>query len=86
MLALEVTEGVLVDRMADTIDRMAQLAALGLRFSIDEFGTGYASLAHLRQMPLYEQKIDGSSSSIRPRMQAAWRWCRPSWPWPATWG
>ena len=60
MLVLEVTEGVLVDRMADTIDRMAQLAALGLRFSIDDFGTGYSSLAYLRQMPLYELKIDRS--------------------------
>ena len=60
MLILEVTEGVLIDRMADTIDRMAQLAALGLRFSIDDFGTGYSSLAYLRQMPLYELKIDRS--------------------------
>ena len=60
MLVLEVTEGVLVDRMADTIDRMTQLAALGLRFSIDDFGTGYSSLAYLRQMPLYELKIDRS--------------------------
>ena len=60
VLVLEVTEGVLVDRMADTIDRMAQLAALGLRFSIDDFGTGYSSLAYLRQMPLYELKIDRS--------------------------
>ena len=60
MLILEVTEGVLIDKMADTIDRMAQLAALGLRFSIDDFGTGYSSLAYLRQMPLYELKIDRS--------------------------
>jgi diguanylate cyclase (GGDEF)-like protein len=60
MLILEVTEGVLIDKMEDTIDRMAQLAALGLRFSIDDFGTGYSSLAYLRQMPLYELKIDRS--------------------------
>jgi diguanylate cyclase (GGDEF)-like protein len=60
MLILEVTEGVLIDKMEDTIDRMAQLAALGLRFSIDDFGTGYSSLAYLRQMPLHELKIDRS--------------------------
>jgi EAL domain-containing protein (putative c-di-GMP-specific phosphodiesterase class I) len=32
----------------------------GIRFSIDDFGTGHANLAWLRQMPLYERKIDKS--------------------------
>ncbi|WP_332854984.1 putative bifunctional diguanylate cyclase/phosphodiesterase [Duganella sp. S19_KUP01_CR8] len=60
MLVLEVTEGLLIDKMDQTIDRMHQLAALGLRFSIDDFGTGYSSLAYLKKMPLYELKIDRS--------------------------
>nr|WP_229224775.1 EAL domain-containing protein [Duganella violaceicalia] len=60
MLVLEVTEGLLIDKLDQTIERMHQLAALGLRFSIDDFGTGYSSLAYLKKMPLYELKIDRS--------------------------
>ena len=57
-LILEVTEGLLIDKLDDTVERMRQLAELGLRFSIDDFGTGYSSLAYLKKMPLYELKID----------------------------
>ena len=57
-LILEVTEGLLIEKFDETVERMHQLAAMGLRFSIDDFGTGYSSLAYLRKMPLYELKID----------------------------
>jgi diguanylate cyclase (GGDEF)-like protein/PAS domain S-box-containing protein len=60
LLILEVTEGLLIDKFDETVERMRELAALGLRFSIDDFGTGYSSLAYLRRMPLYELKIDRS--------------------------
>ena len=60
LLVLEVTEGLLVEKLDDTIARMRELASLGVRFSIDDFGTGYSSLAYLRKMPLYELKIDRS--------------------------
>jgi diguanylate cyclase (GGDEF)-like protein/PAS domain S-box-containing protein len=60
LLILEVTEGLLIDKLDDTIARMHQLSAMGLRFSIDDFGTGYSSLAYLKKMPLYELKIDRS--------------------------
>lgn len=59
-LILEVTEGLLVENVDETVARMQQLAQLGIRFSIDDFGTGYSNLAYLRQMPLYELKIDKS--------------------------
>jgi diguanylate cyclase (GGDEF)-like protein/PAS domain S-box-containing protein len=59
-LIFEVTEGLLIDGLDDTIDRMHELALLGIRLSIDDFGTGYSSLAYLRRMPLYELKIDKS--------------------------
>jgi len=59
-LILEVTEGLLIDKLEDTIARMAQLHALGIRFSVDAVGTGYSSLAYLKKMPLYELKIDRS--------------------------
>jgi diguanylate cyclase (GGDEF)-like protein/PAS domain S-box-containing protein len=57
-LIFEVTEGLLVDDIDDTVSRMQELAQLGIRFSIDDFGTGYSNLAYLRKMPLYELKID----------------------------
>jgi len=59
-LIFEVTEGLLVDDLCDTIARMHELAQLGIRFSIDDFGTGYSNLAYLKKMPLYELKIDKS--------------------------
>ncbi|MET0856032.1 MAG: EAL domain-containing protein [Telluria sp.] len=59
-LIFEVTEGLLIENMDETINRMRQLSALGIRLSIDDFGTGYSSLAYLKRMPLYEIKIDRS--------------------------
>jgi len=60
LLILEVTEGLLVEKLDEIVARMNELAALGVRFSIDDFGTGYSSLAYLKRMPLYELKIDRS--------------------------
>ena len=59
-LIFEVTEGLLIENLDDTIERMHELALLGIRFSIDDFGTGYSNLAYLKRMPLYELKIDRS--------------------------
>jgi diguanylate cyclase (GGDEF)-like protein/PAS domain S-box-containing protein len=57
-LVFEVTEGILIEDIQAAIDRMSELAALGIRFSIDDFGTGYSSLSYLKRLPLYELKID----------------------------
>jgi diguanylate cyclase (GGDEF)-like protein/PAS domain S-box-containing protein len=59
-LIFEVTEGLLVDDLEQTVARMHELAGMGIRFSIDDFGTGYSNLAYLTKMPLYELKIDKS--------------------------
>ncbi|MFC5512057.1 EAL domain-containing protein [Massilia jejuensis] len=59
-LIFEVTESLLIDNLDEAIERMNELAALGIRFSIDDFGTGYSSLAYLKRLPLHELKIDKS--------------------------
>lgn len=56
-IILELTEGVLIDNIAETARRMQRLADMGFRFSIDDFGTGYSGLAYLQRLPLYELKI-----------------------------
>jgi len=72
-LMIEVTEGVVIDDIEDTIEKMKALKKLGVRFSIDDFGTGYSSLAYLKQLPLDQLKIndkfvrdisDGTSDAI----------------------
>lgn len=60
LLGLELTEGVVIDNLADTVDKMASLKALGVKISIDDFGTGYSSLSYLKRLPLNILKIDKS--------------------------
>ncbi|RTL53438.1 MAG: EAL domain-containing protein, partial [Rhodocyclaceae bacterium] len=57
-LTLEVTEGLVIDDIHETISRMVELETLGVHFSIDDFGTGYSSLAYLKRLPVRELKID----------------------------
>ena len=59
-LILEITEGLLIENLDDTIARMLEIVSLGIRFSIDDFGTGYSSLSYLKRLPLFELKIDKS--------------------------
>ena len=59
-LKLELTESLVLDNVADTIEKMQQLKAIGVSFSMDDFGTGYSSLAYLTQLPLDQLKIDRS--------------------------
>jgi diguanylate cyclase (GGDEF)-like protein/PAS domain S-box-containing protein len=57
-LVLEITEGIIIENIQDTIYKMLSLKETGLSFSIDDFGVGYSSLSYLRQLPLDELKID----------------------------
>lgn len=60
LLGLELTEGMVIDNVIDTIEKMQALKQFGIELSIDDFGTGYSSLAYLQQMPLDILKIDQS--------------------------
>ncbi|MEM9398480.1 MAG: EAL domain-containing protein, partial [Pseudomonadota bacterium] len=59
-IELEVTEGLLIADVEDTVSKMQVLRAHGVRFSIDDFGTGYSSLSYLKSLPLDTLKIDQS--------------------------
>jgi diguanylate cyclase (GGDEF)-like protein len=57
-LVIEVTESSLITSTTMAADVLAGLSALGVRVSIDDFGTGFSSLSHLRRLPVDEIKID----------------------------
>jgi EAL domain-containing protein (putative c-di-GMP-specific phosphodiesterase class I) len=57
---LEITESMLAKNFADTIDKLHQLKALGVKIAVDDFGKGYSSLHRLLLVPLDRIKIDKS--------------------------
>lgn len=59
-LELELTETLMVLNMEELQHKMKLLVDSGLRFSLDDFGTGFSSLSLLRQLPLHTLKIDRS--------------------------
>jgi diguanylate cyclase (GGDEF)-like protein len=59
-LRLELTESMFVESFDEIIAKMTTLKAYGLRFSIDDFGTGFSSLSYLKRLPIDELKIDRS--------------------------
>ncbi len=59
VLVLEVTEGVLLNTDS-AVQRLHELAALGVQIAIDDFGTGYTSISYLQQLPVRILKIDRS--------------------------
>lgn len=56
-LTLELTESVMLENMQDSIEKIKALGNLGIRFSIDDFGTGHSSLAYLSTLPISQLKI-----------------------------
>ena len=60
LLKLELTESLVIDDMEDSISKMSELRANGVRFSMDDFGTGQSSLSYLTRLPLSQLKIDQS--------------------------
>ena len=57
-LTLEITETAPVREPALALEILERLRRIGVRLSIDDFGTGHSSLALLRQLPVNELKID----------------------------
>jgi len=57
-LKLELTESVMLEDLASTVEKMHALKALGIGLAMDDFGIGYSSLSYLKQLPLDQLKID----------------------------
>jgi diguanylate cyclase (GGDEF)-like protein len=74
-LQLEITESDSVDQDHRNHASLLELAGLGVRLAIDDFGSGYSNLGYLQAMPLHELKIDarflsglGESKSLLPTL------------------
>lgn len=60
LLELEITEGILMQRLDSTMEILNTLKCKGVRLSVDDFGTGYLSLSYLKRFPIDTLKIDRS--------------------------
>ncbi|MEO8858007.1 MAG: EAL domain-containing protein [Burkholderiaceae bacterium] len=57
-VTIEITESTLLHDLDDLAHKMRELTDIGFHFSLDDFGSGYASLGHMKRLPLHELKID----------------------------
>lgn len=59
-LHLEITETALLQIGPEVRGAIQTLAAAGVRWLVDDFGVGYSSISHLRDLPIHGIKLDGS--------------------------
>lgn len=57
-LEIEISEGVINKNIGDCIDVMRRIRDLGVKISVDDFGTGYCSIRYLQALPIDRIKID----------------------------
>ncbi len=60
LLELEITESAMMADPALALKTLEQIHELGITLSVDDFGTGFSSLAYLKQLPVDKLKIDKS--------------------------
>ncbi len=60
LLEVELTEGMLMSGVGDSVRQISEMARLGVMLSVDDFGTGYSCLSYLHQLPIHTLKIDRS--------------------------
>jgi diguanylate cyclase (GGDEF)-like protein len=58
LVCLEITESSFMENPQRALHTLGRLRALGIRLSIDDFGTGFSSLAYLRKLRVHEIKVD----------------------------
>ncbi len=57
-ITMEITEDVALEDLEQTIITITKLKERGIRFSLDNFGTGYSSMNYLKRLPIDNLKID----------------------------
>ena len=60
LLELEVTESLFIEKPEQVIEAMSRLKEMEVRFALDDYGTGYSVLSHLKRLPLDVLKLDQS--------------------------
>ncbi|MEO0329936.1 MAG: EAL domain-containing protein [Pseudomonadota bacterium] len=69
-LQIEVTESVMLENVEDAANTLSRIAELGVKISLDDFGTGFSNLSYLHKLPFDKIKIDRSfiqDGIIEPR-------------------
>jgi len=59
-LEFELTETAIMSNYQQTYEGMMALSQLGVTFSLDDFGTGFSSFAHIQRLPISALKVDRS--------------------------
>ncbi|HXY05640.1 MAG TPA: EAL domain-containing protein [Burkholderiaceae bacterium] len=59
-LEIEITETGLIECLDTSRENLLRLRSAGIKAALDDFGVGYSSLAHLRDLPMHRLKIDRS--------------------------
>ena len=59
-IAIEITEGLLLDARPEVIEKLNQFRDGGIQIALDDFGTGFSAMAYLKKFPLDYLKIDQS--------------------------
>ena len=59
-LEIELTESLVIRDVLESARKMAELRALGVQISVDDFGAGYSSLSYLQRLPIDVLKLDRS--------------------------
>jgi diguanylate cyclase (GGDEF)-like protein len=59
-LEIEITESVLLEKTTRSVTTLKRLRDIGVRISMDDFGTGFSSLSYLRSYPFDKIKVDRS--------------------------
>ena len=60
LLELEITESIMMEHPDRAAETLLEIKAMGVHVSIDDFGTGFSSLARLKKFPIESLKIDRS--------------------------
>jgi diguanylate cyclase (GGDEF)-like protein/PAS domain S-box-containing protein len=58
LITLEITESMVLGNISETVRKMQALKEKGIKFAMDDFGTGHSSLSSLKRLPLDQIKID----------------------------